>query len=79
MDEALVWFTRLRAGTVSEDERRAFAAWRERNPTHATAYARVEATRGASDLQAAVLRHRRFFGIAAERGKAVVQPGDRQA
>ena len=40
-DEALAWFTRLRSGRLSPEERREFDRWRQRSPAHAQAFEEV--------------------------------------
>jgi transmembrane sensor len=41
--EALEWFVRMRDGNVSADDRRAFHAWLDHDPTHRAALLRAEA------------------------------------
>lgn len=53
--QALDWFTRLRADDVSEAERQAFAAWRAQ-PGNAEAFAEVEALWGVLELPARRVR-----------------------
>lgn len=43
VDDATAWFVRMSSDLVSEEDRRAFRAWLDRDPAHGAAYAEVQA------------------------------------
>jgi len=40
-DEAVIWFTRLQSGDITQEERFQFETWRARSPLHAKEFARI--------------------------------------
>lgn len=58
--EAITWFNRLSADRVSEDDRKSFTAWVNRDPAHAAAFQEIEELwRGVSKLPEARRRRRK--------------------
>ncbi|MGS1108311.1 FecR family protein [Achromobacter anxifer] len=56
-DQAAQWFTRVRSGTLRDDERRAFDAWRRADPLHEAAYQEMEnAWKASAAIPEAALR-----------------------
>ncbi len=47
VEEATAWFVRMTSDVVTDEDRRAFRAWLDRDPAHRAAYAEAEALWGA--------------------------------